>query len=254
MKLYTNGCSFTQGHAIEGNSTIYKANNFKYMSDVKDDRAWPWQLGFDHVFNHGAKGASSSRITRTTIEFLSHIPDNEVKDWTVIMQFSTPDRYEVLVDSTVEEFATINEVGEKGIHDLGAIRDVELDATTAGQMVAYFAGARSYKQKLYTQVKEMLIAVTYLESRGANYLITGLDEFCSDIEKIKQASQVELHDCYSPALTRLCDAVPTHNIVEAMHLDGKAELHDSCGHPNKEGHKWFSDYILNELQTRGYIT
>ena len=35
MKLYTNGCSFTQGHAIEGNSTIYKANNFKYMSDVE---------------------------------------------------------------------------------------------------------------------------------------------------------------------------------------------------------------------------
>jgi hypothetical protein len=81
MKLFCNGCSFTEGYTLPAT-----------------ELNWPSQLGelVDHtVTNYALGGSSNDRIFRTTLEYLNahEIPDLVVIGWTVITRAELSSQY-----------------------------------------------------------------------------------------------------------------------------------------------------------------
>ena len=92
MKLYTNGCSFTQGSIpFEKLEHTQVYNDYEYTT-CYDSTLWPWQLrdNFEFVFNHARYGTGADRLLRTTIDFLSKLEDTELHDWIFVLQVSKP--------------------------------------------------------------------------------------------------------------------------------------------------------------------
>ena len=63
MKLYTNGCSFTQGSFPFSHEFIEQSYNGYVYKSEKQEFVWPWLLGehFEFTFNHGKMSTGFDR-------------------------------------------------------------------------------------------------------------------------------------------------------------------------------------------------
>ena len=287
-KLYANGCSFTHGHTVTESysdecdlRTNYTNNDYTYTSPYRDPVAWPSHLTdrFSEVFNHSLFGTGAQRLTRTTLEFLNSVPDHEIDDWVFVLQFSQPNRVELLLGEKYTHYVEVHMPHEypydyrnhidvnRELRFLNTTNSVDHDDfnddankiadsyRTCKDLARYINHARSFKQQLYEQVKELYILINVLESRGCKYIITGMDTRCHDAERLKELYiDRNYADMAEPTYQLLCQ-VPTHNIVKCTDtiLAQNPDYHDPCGHPNRTGHQIFADYLATELTNRGYI-
>lgn len=253
MNLYTNGCSFTWGHNHTGLEKTYQAYGFRYgnSSPIRDfdPTVWPLQLEqhFNQLFNHADPGTGAGRLCRTTLEFLSHIPVEELSEWIMILQLSQPGRLEFLTDQQSEVVGT-----QPGLALTHLLDDPNAQITTDDlqvQTYGQFSLCISDNHQFLEQFKNLYILVSELEKKGVKYLITGMDPRCYG--RGTNANPLVSHT------QNLWGSIPDHNIVHTMTEILKAhdwqDVHDPCGHPNELGHQYVANYILHELKTRGYL-
>lgn len=90
MILFTNGCSFTWGGGLDNN--IVSDNNTRLQN------VWPHHLGkllkTDKVVNISAGCGSNQRIVRTTFDWITSTPKEELQDTVAVIQWSDISRYE----------------------------------------------------------------------------------------------------------------------------------------------------------------
>lgn len=283
-KLYVNGCSFTHGHNFddaESYNQLY--GDFVYQHMMHHEITWPWQLApeFSFVFNHARQGTGAMRMVRTTLDFLKHIDDTDIADWVFVLQFSQPNRFECVSGEHYDFYPQVNLIRQgvnQGVLDRYSVEiplnetikterdidcvlidnpdlnqeftDLDQDKLTKLILSEYVNYARSIKHQLYVQTKELHLIVTELERRGANYLITSMDNL-----GMPHSAGAE-SQC--GATQNLQQLIPAHNIINNMEdiiasTHTHAETHDPCGHPNETGHKLVARYILDEMKKRGYV-
>jgi hypothetical protein len=104
MKLFANGCSYTWGGGIleeEHNTRISILDQSPYLTELRERSTWPWflknKLNAECCVNYAMGCGSNDRIVRTTVDFFidRKITHNDLEDWLVIIQFTTPERYEI---------------------------------------------------------------------------------------------------------------------------------------------------------------
>jgi len=261
MNLYTNGCSFTVGHNHTGQKKAYQAYDYTYdleeCSDSLDPIVWPYQLEqhFRQVFNHAKSATGVGRLCRTTLEFLAHIPVEEMSEWIIILQLSQPGRMEFLVD---QGLVLSTQGGVEGVNVSSAIEhDDQISVPdpvirtykqhSVQRVYSQISAHLSDNQQFLEQFKNLYILVSELEKKGLKYLITGMDPLCYG----------RGGNPLIPHVRNLWDRIPDHNIVltmtEILKPHDWHHVYDPCGHPNELGHQYVANYILHELKTRGYL-
>lgn len=285
MKLYANGCSFTQGHSILNpdcprNPVDYKNNDYSYHAFYTHDITWPHQLSteFEYMFNHALGGSGIMRMVRTTLEFLASVPDNEVDDWVIVLQASCYNRFEVVGGESGDYFMSVNlshdrdaphqpgkdvvEVYTNDPHETMMKDPEHIKLSTSNAEIKqvltdYVNFARPEKQMLYTQLKELYIVVNELERRNFKYLITGMHTDFYDVRAFLTGKSN--NNIKSSASLNVAKLIPVHNFIDGIEVINSdklyrhSDIHDTCGHPNKIGHKLIADYILDEINKRGYL-
>jgi hypothetical protein len=90
MLLFTNGCSFTWGGGLDNN--ILDDNSTRLQS------VWPHHLGnligADKIVNLSAGCGSNQRIVRTTFDWITSTPKEELQNVVAVIQWSDISRYE----------------------------------------------------------------------------------------------------------------------------------------------------------------
>ena len=283
-KLYVNGCSFTHGHDYTNHNWYTQTyGDFEYNHMMQHHIVWPRQLEkeFELVFNHAKQGSGAMRMVRTTLDFLKHITDADIADWVFVLQFSQPNRFETVAGDQYDFYSQVHLIKqgtELGQYDpfslelpledtlpplpgysFGELLDLNLEFKQEFENIdqdtlinlmqsEYVNYARSNKQRLYAQTKELYIIVSELERRGAKYLITAMDDQC-----VPHSANSEY---FCGATRNLVELIPDHNIIDSMENIIPAPhpvYHDPCGHPNETGHKLVARYILDEMKKRGYV-
>jgi hypothetical protein len=93
--LFTNGCSWTWGGALDLPDTI------EHLSHLHDHIVWPAQLkkimGYDNVVNLSQGCGSNQRICRTTFDWVTTQTPETLKNTVAVIQWSLVDRYEYYV-------------------------------------------------------------------------------------------------------------------------------------------------------------
>ncbi len=90
--LYTNGCSWTWGGALE----MYWNNH-----NEREKLVWPYhlsnKLNIEKTINHALGCGSNQRIVRTTLDWIFSKSQEELYNTLVIIQWSDPSRFEYYV-------------------------------------------------------------------------------------------------------------------------------------------------------------
>ena len=100
--LFTNGCSWTYGGALDQPDTKER------ITDLHDNIVWPAHvkrlMNFDEQVNLSAGGGSNQRICRTTFDWVSKQTPETLKNTTAVIQWSCVDRYEYYVPKNNETY------------------------------------------------------------------------------------------------------------------------------------------------------
>lgn len=95
MNLFTNGCSWTYGGALNLDQPEQEAERLKVV--------WPHHLGkllnTEQVVNLAMGCGSNQRIIRTTFEWLLTQSKEELADTIAVIQFTEPSRFEINYDN-----------------------------------------------------------------------------------------------------------------------------------------------------------
>ena len=274
MILYTNGCSFTQGH--EDHRIIESDTGHK-----KDDKvgyaewAWPGCLEgyFDHVVNEAWVGGSNDRIFRRTLEYVRSI--NNISDHVFIIQFTNPARSEFFDPDAGVWTGTINDMimyDDRSTNSAIDKRVVKL--LSEGQRDFEFYKLNN--ETIYTDFLTKLVAFDFAMSQlGCRILYTGLSSACTPMmikRFLQEYTNNPVQYMQDPDLTEIYPAGVDMNTAK-HHLaliDLIADCEDKFlhsitsqiqnqivskddSHPNKVGHDFFARYILNELGSREII-
>lgn len=272
MKLYTNGCSFTQGHhPYEDNNFTQSYNGLEYTSFYRSD-IWPWQLGvnFEYTFNHGRQATGLDRTIRTTLQFIDCLDDNELEDWIFILQASQYHRKEHLTWESGEElYGQVHPefnhiptgieyrspytddiwVCNRGVDSLS---DIAIDYSILWESDVSLATH---------QLKSLILIQNILKQKNIKYIITGMMRQDLNVKhtftRPGRAGELEFHK-ESPLITNLEQHLDTNNIIKSIEeitfdLEHN-EYYDPCGHLNSKGQTFLSNYIKAELENRNWLT
>ena len=262
MKLYTNGCSFTNGHQpFDEHKFIQTYKDFSVETDLKKI-AWPWVLGehFDFTFNHGRYASGLDRTVRSTLQFINHLDEDEYDDWIFILQASQPHRKEYIP----EEFELYGQVAPPMPHQ--TIKDswLQFREPTNDEMLIKTYGEQPLSDLTMDfhigwendislgihQLKNLLVLQEILKSKGIKYLFTSMMRQDINVKHLAPR-ECELTD-------NLMLYLDNDNIVESIELitePYKKNTHyDDCGHPNKWGHIVVAEYFKTELEKRNWLT
>jgi hypothetical protein len=103
MKLFANGCSFTIGENLVPPQLIGHRDPIIRESAIQErlSKAWPNRLGellnADQVVNLGIGCGSNARIVRTTLDWCLSQNQQDLSEWTAIIQWTHPSRYEYYI-------------------------------------------------------------------------------------------------------------------------------------------------------------
>lgn len=298
MKVYTNGCSFTHGEdnfieepEFPGYPMLfeqtYKGYEFK---TCVDKTVWPWLLkdnhNIDFVFNHALRATGHTRLHRSTLEFISHLREQneDLDDWIFLLQFSQPHRKEyqdpnkedwwiqLYPAGSPEEYAGDNWreaitpfVRNRDLPGLEETEHLEWEhyrdtaefQHTLKPLFDYKFLYESNRVQEYDITKEMLNLVSTLEMLGVKYLITGIDAF---LPRWYSFGQYNHHTPMTPQRKVIYDLIPKHNVIDdiAHILDPEfkddQEMYSESSHPIPEGNRLFANYIIEEMEKRNWLT
>lgn len=262
MKLYTNGCSFTNGHQpFDEHKITQTYKDYSIESDLKKF-AWPWVLGehFDFTFNHGRYASGLDRTVRTTLEFINHLDEDEYDDWIFILQASQPHRKEYIHEKYEAYGQVAPPLQHQSLKDAwlqyrGSYSD-EMDIRTYGEdplsdltMEFHLAWEGDVSLRIH-QLKNFLVLQEVLKSKGIKYLFTSMMRQDTNV-KHNLSRKSELID-------NLMLYLDHDNVVESIELItepyDKKTHYDDCGHPNSNGHKIVAEYFKTELENRNWLT
>jgi hypothetical protein len=231
--LYVNGCSFTYGHRTE--------ENFYTINKQRPNWTWSDHLSkhYDNMINEAWHGGSNHRIFRRALEFFQ---DKNASDWTAVIQWTNPDRYEYY-DSLTDTYV--------GVHtDTPILDDRSWDKFTDNQiltdnfnvMLAAQTLTKHSNQRLRDSLMMSCVLAQYFTRRGIKFLFTNL---CSkghprhfDMGEFQDIIDVDQYT-----------VVPISQLVS----DKLKENPPADSHPNKAGHYVIYKHILAELRQRGYL-
>jgi len=241
--------------------------------DYKDPHVWVNHIAphYDFVFNHALQGSGLERLIRRLLEFLEHVPQDELDDWIFLLQISQPNRQEFVTGEAMDLWHQVAfSRGNAGVKPkciiaydsktddpdlINAILDAEVNTDTAllralEEVYSSHGPVHCHKQELYTQFANLQVLVNILQKRKLKYLITAMDPWCHNPEYV--VSQIP-----SPDLLRMTRELDTDYFIksssELFPWSPTTQLYDPCGHLNVEGNKLFANYIHTELKRYGYI-
>lgn len=225
MILFTNGCSWTWGGALES----YFSNNTERLQLL-----WPHHLGkmlnASKVINLAEGCGSNQRIIRTTFDwFLKEYKNDEPV--LAILQITNPARYEYYVTDDLDDFTN-----DSGYWTLNTPSSV-----IAPKIVSYEEAVR------YNEVRNS--KYTYIE--GMYRLVSD----CSSLAKLFDMYNVKYHIwpgafrfpsqyplVYTNYLEKTCNM---WNIDNSWEYD-RVSVEDE--HPSLSGHKQIAERIYNQLK------
>ena len=236
MNLYTNGCSFTQGHK-------------EYVNHVLPPE-WVWpnhlkKLIDGEVVNEAWNGGSNQRIFRRTVEFFKDIDPSE--KWTAVIQWSSySTRYEFFDDVT-------------GTH-VGIIKDDFLLDDRSADIFNEFPQSIVRKSKISTTFLNLVKTPDDLATETI-LMIHGLTEFLQkrNVNVLHIFMTRESKKFILENNNILNELLPTKNIADKSMMDliindvRLMENFPDDKHPNKFGHVVIADYIIDELTKRKYL-
>lgn len=270
MILYTNGCSFTQGHkdhALElAEDGIHK---------IKKDAPWAWPRKledyFDTVVNEGWCGGSNDRIFRRTLEYA--IKQDNLDEHIFILQLTNVYRSEWYSEDDNCWIGIINELlmfDDKSWND-PTIDKKHYDKLSNGRRELEYLQLTQNKKYLeffmrlvaFDVAMKKLNAKVFYTSLSISNNPEILHKFLKEyIQKpIEYLQNKNLNKLYPAGLSSE-DAKVHFNILDCM-----SNLEFQCfqpmsavcknltesntdQHPNSEGHTVFARYIINELRSR----
>lgn len=276
MILYTNGCSFTQGH--DEHRIIDSKLSKKDQKILDSAYAWPRCLDeltayFDEVINEAWVGGSNDRIIRRTLEYV-HSLDN-IDDHVFIIQFTNPLRSEFFDPDINFWTGTINDAIM--YDDLSCNADV--DKSLVRKLALNSRSLEMYKNNVETTYINFLTKLvafdTIMRNLGCTFFYTGMSHSTTPLTIKRNLTEyvnnplmyMQNHNINSSYPAGLDMSVAKHqlNLINAI-----PDLEDKCllsisevarnhtvskddSHPNKTGHRLFARYIFSELQSREII-
>lgn len=272
MILYTNGCSFTQGHE---DHRILRGNSGHKKDDKILDSEWAWpQLlkdYFSNVVNEAWCGGSNDRIFRRTLEYVQSL--NDVSEHLFIIQCTNVTRSEFYDPDTGVWIGNLN---KQVVYD-----DISCNADIDKKLVQKLSkGNRQFEEiqlaneTTYTKFLNNLVSFdTVMNKLGCKVFYTGLSLVNTPhIIKnlLQQYINEPMHYLQNPNLQKIFPGPGLNMQVAKNHLllletipDLDFRCFDSIStiikghtvskedtHPNKTGHSIFARYIVNELRSR----
>ena len=254
MKLYTNGCSFTHGHKDFGGD----------MPDSPPTWAWPslLQKDFDKVVNQAWRGTGNNRIVRRTIDFLGTVTDPE--NWWVVIQWASLHRLEWFEDETNTWYtqllhgAVIDDWATSGL-DLANRPIIERKEKIT---IPYISEVRTDEDAILDLLYQTITLDTFLKAKGFNnVLYTSMSNNCRykyhlavldksiATDTIFPNQQISKNSPNINLFRQLDTLLDEDKFLKPMSIVVKGNV-DEDSHPNVEGHRIFSQYILKEMEKR----
>ena len=226
MKLYVNGCSFTQGNT----------------PGVVSDHTWAsnelFTEKFDEILNEAQNGGSSHRALRMA---MTHMVEHSTEDWEYIIQLSEFSRTEFYIPD-VKGYGGIHPLKEEALHD----------------RIHPIVGLHSYESE-FRRARETMLLDTDEDVRWYDIALklTALDKLALEENKtvtiIAAGGRInpKYYDDDKTALARLTNKL-LGNIKKLSFktktftdiLDGDGAFKDHTGHPSTLGHKKIAEYLI----------
>lgn len=266
MKLYTNGCSFTQGtYPFTHEENICQTyNGYEYNAE-KQDFVWPWVLGkhFDFVFNHGKMATGFDRVVRTTLEFIECLDPKEYDEWIFVLEPTMPERKEYIYDDgkigqvslplspeqdTVVFFHTHD-------HDLDFIHQLSFEDVPSKALLEYHLLFQNPNSLRYDQYRNLLLLQGVLQSKGIKYLYCPLMTYNAilthpqdNIDCINGLVNMLDSERIITSMTRILNGGPGPDTFDTRHYI------PNDNHPNEIGNQLIADYMKKEMEKRNWLT
>lgn len=265
MKLYTNGCSFTHGH--KDHTVIPSPDGLDFKS-IKKDAPWAWprmlEPHFDEVVNEAWSGGSNERVFRRSIEFLSQIEDPS--DWVVILQFTNLDRSEWFDSISNTWIGQLNHrliYDDKSWNKRGINRD--MNRRKGEQNIRHRGIIGTDLQILQTFLMRLIAFESFCESKGfTKILYTSMSANAGDLTEIfmgvngkdneLNAMLQSVNETDRHMIDALVKRVRTDRVVFPIaRITRDCTESETDGHPNRQGHRIFAEYIFRQLRDKGII-
>ncbi len=256
--LFTNGCSWTWGGALEE----YWNNDHDRLKLV-----WPHHLGkllnSDEVINYSIACGSNQRIMRTTIDWLTSKTKEELKNSIAIIQWTELSRYEYYVAKNQNDQI-------ENIHDRWLLNKIDSVSTSwdvsdnyhKNKAVFFMDDPKNRSQKVeldkddfkynndrlkrFTNIESVYSLTSYCETLsslfekfGVKYyfweFIKGPMLFCDMPENIKK-----LHKNYNWIEVKNYEALYQSPIA--------SEKNKNDRHPSLLGHEQIAEIIYNQIK------
>ena len=203
--------------------------SFSYGNTLENKFAWPDCLPYD-VFNESWIAGSNKRIARRTIEYCSKNPVDFV-----VVQLTDPYRDEFYD----EEFNLwIGMQGDFLHFDDESFKRQDINQRFIREKWQKFVDfnllIRNEKIVLLERFYLINTLISFFKQNNIKYLITGMSSKCMPLDN-------EL------ILNENCVLEPISHMIQ----NEKIGINDN--HPNEQGHKHFSRYIISEIEKRCQI-
>ena len=262
MKLYTNGCSFTQGtypftSGTNGEKICQHYNGYEFIAE-KQDFVWPWMLGkhFDFVFNHGKMATGFDRVVRTTLEFIECLDPNEYQDWIFVIEPTMPERKEYLYDDgKIGQVSLPMDDDQKAIvffhtrdHDINYMDELSFEDVPTKALIEYHMWFQNLNSLRYDHYKNLLLLQEILNSKGIKFL------YCPLMTHNTLITHPEDNiDCINLLVNLMNGDKILKSMTSLLREDKKYYIEDD-NHPNALGNQMIADYIKEEMENRNWLT
>lgn len=241
MKLFANGCSFTWGGALFPNlyddqGCLLEFDNTSAINQERLSVVWPARLGellaAEQVINLGMGCGSNDRIVRTTIDYFTNliVLDQFTSDWTAIIQWTQPMRYEYWDEHTRTWALVIPScvnVGQRLVEP-----DVQSRLEQYRNDTYRYLNDYTVAQKYFSQVVGL---ASFFEKNNINYWFVNLYG--------EQSQQLTENQCkYLDQRVQWLNTTPWHGI-DQMFRDKCASMH-----PSQKGHEQIAQAMYYKIK------
>jgi len=235
-KLYVNGCSFSSGTQKFPNTDNLINWGF-YLQD-----------NFETVINKSIEGGSNHRLFRQATEFINNTEN--LDDWIIILQLTSPERTEVFHDTHKAWIGVIKDLHFTEDRVLQESIDVVKEVENFFQrliMPTIFM-TRTLEEGIFETYNMLNTFIELCKHKNIKFLITGMSNKCMPNVFTESGHDGQpFNGLDFPVFDKSNFILPVSNIT----INHKISEDDK--HPNKDGHIIFARYILNEIGKRWQI-
>lgn len=254
MNLYTNGCSWTWGGALDKHfrdPITHDLDNEKRLSLV-----WPSHLGkilnAEKVTNLGMGCGSNQRIIRTTFDWLRQTSKTEIQDTIAVIQFAEFSRFDVYEDDDPSDpFANKPQNWYNCKVDF-ATQDLNYEP------IDYIIEeiAKRNKYKFYSQIEEMYITISHLNALQNLFNSFGVKHvYFWQLGHAWHCWPVDIQQYVFSHFNMLDDYI-IYPIEKPRYFEiwdyERSDPNNPYSHPSIEGHKQLAHHIYKEMLRKGY--